>query len=108
MHWGTNADVPLYFFDDEYGLTRNSTDVEQFWDSYSHVRHHSNYSKSALASTLFFDCEGPRIELARKLQEPLGLANYGSCLHNIKEKHTSLWRHPGALRRARTPRVASA
>ena len=84
----------MYFFDDEYGLTRNSTSVEPFWDSYSRVRHHSNFSKTALASTLFFDCEGPRVELARQLQEPLGLANYGTCLHNIEAKHTSLWRHP--------------
>jgi hypothetical protein len=25
VHWGQGADVPLYFYDDEYGLTRDST-----------------------------------------------------------------------------------
>lgn len=94
VHWGTGADVPLYFYDDEYGLSRNSSDVPQFWDSYSTVRHHNNFSRSALAGTLFFTCDGERIATARALQDELQLANYGPCMHNIGEKHTKIWRHP--------------
>merc|ERR1712000_127017 len=94
IHWADGSDVPLYFYDDEYGLQRNSTSVPKFWDSYDFVRHKQNYSKSDLVSTLFFDCSGDRVEVAKSLQPLVNTINYGPCMHNVAEKHTSLWRHP--------------
>lgn len=68
LHWADNADVPLYFFDDEWGVDRDSTDIdERHWDALLAIKSY-NYSSSALASTLFFDCRGERIALVRRLQ----------------------------------------